>query len=312
LAADALALGAAYFAPNPVITYLDRGIGAAIRKARTRLPGGGETPVAIIRVPRERMVGSGVGASLVHEVGHQVTASLDLVGSLRSRLRTWRDTATTDATLWAVWDRWISEIIADFWAVGVLGIGGTLGLMQVVSLPRAFVFKVHLDDVHPVPWLRVHISCALGAALYPDPQWDRLAALWDGLYPLTAAGAGAGSGLIRQLQAHLPSMVAVLLDHRPEACRGLRLRELVPCADRAPARLRALQTEWSRRPAGLRDATPSLVMAVLGQAKFDGRLKPYAESQMHTRLLRRWALRGTLGIPFGSVQPVATALRQAA
>lgn len=53
VAADALALPGYYEAP-PAICYLDRGVGAAIRRARTRLPGGGENPVAIIRVPRKR------------------------------------------------------------------------------------------------------------------------------------------------------------------------------------------------------------------------------------------------------------------
>jgi hypothetical protein len=312
LAADALSLGAPYLEPSQVITHLDRGVGAAIRKARTRLPGGGENPVAIIRVPRERMVGSGVGASLVHEVGHQVAASLDLVGSLRAALRTWRATSGSDAPLWAVWDRWISEIIADFWAVGVLGIGGTLGLIQVVSLPRPFVFKVHLDDPHPVPWLRVHVSCALGSALYPDPQWEQLGALWDGLYPLAAAGPTSRVDLIRKLHAHLPSLVAVLLDHRPASCHGRRLRELVPWAERTPERLRALHEQWSHRRGALRNAMPSLAMAVLGQAKFDGRLAPHAESEIHTRLLRAWAIRGTLGISPGPPQQAAAPLRQAA
>ena len=36
-------------------------------------------PVAIIRVPRERMVGHGIASSLVHEVGHQGAALLGLV-----------------------------------------------------------------------------------------------------------------------------------------------------------------------------------------------------------------------------------------
>ena len=62
-------------------------IGAAIRRARTRLPGGGENPVAIVRVPRERMVGTGIASSLVHEVGHQAAALLDLVNSLRPILK---------------------------------------------------------------------------------------------------------------------------------------------------------------------------------------------------------------------------------
>jgi hypothetical protein len=40
LAADALALPGVY-EPPPIICYLDRDIGAAIRRARTRMPGGG-------------------------------------------------------------------------------------------------------------------------------------------------------------------------------------------------------------------------------------------------------------------------------
>ena len=47
-----------------------------------------------------------------------------------------------------------------------------MGLMGVVSLPRAFVFRIDLADPHPTPWLRVKLSAAMGQALYPHPQWD--------------------------------------------------------------------------------------------------------------------------------------------
>ena len=87
VAADALTLPGGYYTVPPIICYLDRGAGAAIRRARTRLPGGGDNPVAVIRVPRERMVGSGIASSLVHEVGHQAAALLDLVPSLRPVLQ---------------------------------------------------------------------------------------------------------------------------------------------------------------------------------------------------------------------------------
>ncbi len=40
-----------------------------------------------MRIPRERMVGAATGSSLVHEVGHQVSALLGLVPSLRPVLR---------------------------------------------------------------------------------------------------------------------------------------------------------------------------------------------------------------------------------
>jgi hypothetical protein len=52
-----------------MVCYLDRGHGAAIRRARTRLPGGKSNPVAVIRVPRERMISHGIASSLIHEVG---------------------------------------------------------------------------------------------------------------------------------------------------------------------------------------------------------------------------------------------------
>ena len=69
VSADALHLRGHYYDAPPIVCYLDRGMGGAIRRSRTRLPGGGENPVAIIKIPRERMVGSGIASSLVHEVG---------------------------------------------------------------------------------------------------------------------------------------------------------------------------------------------------------------------------------------------------
>ncbi|MCE3281749.1 MAG: hypothetical protein K0Q66_486, partial [Chitinophagaceae bacterium] len=70
-AEDGLACCKSYFDIPPLAVFLERGHGAAIRRARTRLPGGDENPVAVIQLPRERMVGSGIASSLIHEVGHQ-------------------------------------------------------------------------------------------------------------------------------------------------------------------------------------------------------------------------------------------------
>ena len=56
-AQDALDLPGGFFRAPPVVCHLHRGLGGAIRRARTRLPGGGENPVSIIRIPRERMIG---------------------------------------------------------------------------------------------------------------------------------------------------------------------------------------------------------------------------------------------------------------
>ena len=71
-----------------------------------------------------------------------------------------------------------------------LGITATFGLISVVSLPRVFVFRLGADDPHPVPWIRVLLSCALGKAVYPHPEWAKAAELWRTLYPLRGLEAG--------------------------------------------------------------------------------------------------------------------------
>jgi hypothetical protein len=293
VAADALALPGGYYVPPPVMSYLDRGVGAAIRRARTRLPGGGENPIAIVRVPRERMVGSGIASSLVHEVGHQAAALLDLVHSMRGVLRGLRRGGGADQLVLGLWERWISEILADFWSVARVGVASTTGLMGVVSLPRAFVFRVSVDDPHPIPWIRVKLSIAIGEALYPDPQWRKLAALWEAFYPLNELSAEKRR-LFATIEAGIPSFVTLLVNHRPSSLHGLSLREALAVHERQPARLRALYQSWRTQPALMQSAPPSLVFAVVGQARADGRISPEEESRLIGNLLTYWAMRSTL------------------
>jgi hypothetical protein len=292
LAEDALRLPQPYYQPPPIITYLDRGMGAAIRRARTRLPGGGFNPVAIIRIPRERMVGSGIGASLVHEVGHQAAALLDLLQSLRGALHDRQRRDPGNAKLWRLWERWISEIAADFWSVGKLGIASTLGLMQVVALPRAFVFRIHPTDPHPFPWIRVKVSCAIGHALFPDVQWGELATLWSSYYPLDASTPA----VVRALDAHTSTLAEMLASHCPPSLRGLSLREALQAQERTPQRLRGLFRSWSDDITAMAVAPPTLAIAALGQAKFEGQLSPAEEGDLHAKLLQAWALAGAVSV----------------
>lgn len=292
-AEDALAMPGGYYTPPAVVCYLDRGHGAAIRRARTRLPGGGENPVAIIRVPRERMVGAGVASSLVHEVGHQGAALLHLVESLRPVLAGLSRTPGLSGRHWAMWERWISEILSDLWSASRVGIAAPLGLMGVVSLPRAFVFRISLDDPHPIPWIRVKLSCAMGDGLYPHPQWQILANAWERFYPLDGLPPERRQ-FFREIEAAIPAFVSLLLSHRPRSLRGRSLGEAMHLPDRTPARLRALFGGWRRNPMPMRSAPPTLVFAALGQARADGALGPERESRLLAGLLEYWAMRSTL------------------
>jgi hypothetical protein len=292
-AADALALPGGYYKAPPVVCYVERGHGGAIRRARTRLPGGDPSPIAIIRIPHERLIGSGIASSLVHETGHQAAELLNLVNPLRAVIQGRQKAHPETAAAWALWERWISEIVADYWGVAKVGVASTLGLMSLVSLPRAFVFRIDTQDPHPAPWIRVKLSCAIGHALYPHPQWDSLGKLWESFYPPKEASAEVQNA-IASLQASIPEFVALLINFRPQSLRGKSLKEVMPLAERQPSRLAALYQAWKEVPARMYAAPPSLVFAVIGQAKADGKSSPEAEGRLLADLLSSWALRSAL------------------
>lgn len=293
VAAEALSLKGNYYSLPGVICFLDRSHGAAIRRARTRLPGGGDNPVAIIRMPRERMVGSGIASSLVHEVGHQAVALLDLIASIRPLLRGMQRSGGEEGTAWGYWDRCISEILADFWSVARVGITSTLGLMGVVTLPRYFVFRLNLDDPHPAPWLRVRLSCAIGRALYPHPQWDTMENIWLSYYPPRDLNDETRK-LFDTLVKTMPGLATLLAHHRPKSLRGASLQEALQTSERQPERLSALFQSWRGSRSEMYKASPTMVFAVIGQARAEGSITPEVEGRIFADMLKYWALRDTL------------------
>lgn len=302
LGADALRVEVQPPESTPVVCYLARGAGAAIRRANTRLPGGRPNPVAIIRVPRERMIGSGVASSLIHEVGHQGAAQFGLVESLRAELQ--RAAVSEPAAHWQVYDTWISEIVADCWSVGMLGITATVGLLAVVSLPTYFVFRPSGGDPHPMPYLRVLISAGMGEALYPHPQWQRMRDTWKQLYPIDHLPAQR-RGEIEAFESTIERFTDLLLNHRPERLQGKAVGDLWPRAQRQPERLLSLYRRWGGDLGVMARQRPSLVFAAIGQAKSAGDILPENESALLTDLLSAWAVRSSLDV----VQAGAAAIR---
>jgi len=287
LAADALELKGNYYKPPPVICFLERGHGAAIRRARTRLPSGESNPVAVIQLPRERMVGNGIASSLIHEVGHQGAALLDLVNSIRNVIR-YRKKKSSYPGAWELYSRWISEIIADFWAMGHLGVAATLGLMNVVSLPRYFMFRIKLDDPHPFPWIRVKLSLAFGNRIFPHEQWQRMERLWLSMYPLQKENART-LAIIDALNRTMPDFVDMVINHRPPSLKGKKLVDIFPYRTRQPSRLQFLYNTWRFAPDEISTAPPSLVFAVIGQAHADANISAAMESKLLSDWLTQWA-----------------------
>jgi hypothetical protein len=312
VAADALRLRGGYFEPPPVVCYLDRGMGAAIRRARTRLPGGGSNPVAIVKIPRERMVGSGITSSLFHEVGHQAAALLGLVESLRPVLRGIAGDSRSDDLTWRLWERWISEIVADVWSVARAGIASTMGLIGVVSVPRPFVFRLSPNDPHPPPYIRVKLSAALGNRFYPQPAWQRLVSLWESYYPIDRLNE-AQRRVFEKLEHSIPTLVDILVNHSPAALKGDTLIAALDTDELQPARLRHLLRTWRTNPQEMYRTRAIVTFAALGQGRADGKLTPEEESAVITKLLTYRALQSTLfvtagcpdcGLPMSSVPHV--------
>ncbi|WP_433612661.1 hypothetical protein [Prescottella agglutinans] len=307
LAADALRVDVAGRPDPSAVCYLARGAGAAIRRTRTRLPGGALNPVAVIRVPRERMIGSGIASSLIHEVGHQGVAQLGLVESLRRDLT---EAAKRDAKGgWDVWYRWISEIVADCWSVGTIGITSTVGLLAVVSLPSFFVFRPSGNDPHPMPYLRVLVSTSIGQALYPHPQWAAMRNTWKSLYPIAAVPQEIRAA-VERCEATIGPFVELLLNHRSDSLGDRALGEIWPTSHRQPAQLLLLHKQWNGDFGVMARQRPSLVFAVIGQAKASGLLSAERESALLQDLLSAWAVRSSLDVTT-TYRPLASGSRRA-
>src|SRR5262249_37445142 len=120
-----------------------------------------------------------------------------------------RNGVARDPFVWRLWERWISEIISDFWSIARVGVVSTLGLIGVLSLPRAFVFRTKLSDPHPVPWIRVKLSCAIGNSLYPHSQWRRVAELWNSYYPIGDTAKQRRELFVR-LENSFPEFISLL------------------------------------------------------------------------------------------------------
>ena len=149
-----------------------------------------------------------------------------------------------------------------------LGIGATLGLISVVSLPRYFMFRIKLDDPHPFPWIRVKLSLAFGNALYPHEQWQRYEKLWQSMYPLDKLD-DKSLGVIDALIRIMPEFVELMINHSPPALKGKKLADIFPYKTRQPSQLQFLYNTWRFSPDAISAAPPSLVFAVIGQAHAD-------------------------------------------
>ena len=157
----------------PVITYLDKGRGASVLRAGSRLWDSSLAPVAAIKITRHNVTSP---SSIMHEAGHQISALTgwadELGALLHARL------APSSVLAAETWQAWASEVAADVYCFASLGYAPVPALATVVDGRSAKVFAVRFGDPHPFGWIRVLFNVALCRSWYGPGPWDTLGRAW--------------------------------------------------------------------------------------------------------------------------------------
>ena len=182
LASDSMqpVLGPLGIPAPPVLTYVDKGLGASILRAGVRLwAEGGLSPAAAIKVTRHNLLRP---TALVHETGHQVAHLTGWNTELAGVLRATAGPAGSIASV--AWGSWASEVAADVQAFCLLGYGAVAALHDVVAGDSEGVFRILPGDPHPAAWLRVLFNVELCRLWFGAGPWDELGAAWTASHPL--------------------------------------------------------------------------------------------------------------------------------
>jgi hypothetical protein len=222
----------------PVLTYVDKGLGASILRAGIRLwDGGSPSAVAAVKIARHNLVRP---TALIHEAGHQVAHLTGFNDELAAVLRLELTSGSSD--LAATWESWASEIAADAFAFVTTGYGSAAALHDVLAGDEATVFRHLPGDPHPIAYLRVLLVTEMCRRFYRTGPWDDLASAWMRVHPIANA-AGDTRALIEGSLELLPRVAALTLSRPMRAFGGRALGELVDPQAVKPDRLDELERE---------------------------------------------------------------------
>jgi hypothetical protein len=239
----------------PVLTYVDKGLGASVLRAGLRLwDGGSLSPAAAVKITRQNLL---TPTALIHETGHQVAHIVGWNEELAALLQ--RELARSSTDVAAHFASWASEIAADTHAFAHTGYGSVAALHDVVS-GGPTVFRLLPGDPHPVAYLRVLLNVQMCVRFFGAGPWDDLGRAWVRSYPLTAAPPETRA-LIERALPLLPRIAELCLLAPMRAFSGRALAAIVdPLRVRPDALARLAQeaggalttsSHWLRRE-GLR------------------------------------------------------------
>ncbi|MDL9998318.1 hypothetical protein QTI24_06895 [Variovorax sp. J22P240] len=268
LIADALKRPVPGYAAPIAVSYLDSGSrGGAINRARTRLPGGIVLPIALVRVSPESLPAR--LSSSLHEVGHQLSADLNLLEEARDVIEAAALRALGQRPSARLWGTWALELMADCWNIGLSGgAPGVDGLQRLLSLPQAWLFHIIRNDPHPPGHIRNRFALALAQCWHPHPVLRVLAARTRVAPP---ASTGVGERSVPYLDGATTDVARALATHR---FAGLHRRSLADaCEVEALAPRFALDLLRNADRVSLAAQRPLLGLAALSFGRLTGAIE---------------------------------------
>lgn len=222
----------------PVLTYIDKGLGASILKAGLRLwDGRTESLTAAIKIVRHNLYRP---TALIHEAGHQVAHGIGWSEELATILD--RELSGVSPAVASMWASWASEIAADAYAFVHTGYASVAGLHDVVAGGQTVAFRYIPGDPHPISYLRVLLGTEMCRQCFGKGPWDDLARIWSQSNNLEFAQPEV-QGLLQPSLPLLPKVAELVLLRSMRAFRGAPLVALIDPRRVSPEALAQLEQQ---------------------------------------------------------------------
>lgn len=219
----------------PVLTYVDKGVGASILKAGLRLWDGKISPVAAIKITQHNLFRP---TAIIHETGHQVAHitnwTEELAIALESRLN------GHSQIVGAAFSGWASEIAADAFAFVHTGYASVAALHDVVSGTPQSVFAYHQHDPHPISYIRVLLNIEMCRQFYGNGAWDELENVFKNDYDIDSIKYPSVA-LIKMCAKAIPAAVELILKSPYHAFGNRSLSQIIPPERASPRELEKLE-----------------------------------------------------------------------
>ena len=255
----------------PVITYMDKGLGAAIMKAGLRVWDGSISPAALIKITYHNLRRP---TAVLHECGHQIAHLLNWNAELSKTL--YEGLKEKDETVAKAFSKWSSEIAADAIALTTTGFAAVAALHDVLDAEGEAVFYYDEGDPHPVSFLRVLLNCALCTCLFGKGPWNEMELQWQSNHPLIGSDENAMQ-VIKKSIPLLPQIATLILKEKQHAFGDKSIAAAIDINKVSPATLGKMNEVLLAHPGLVNEYSNLQVVALTGYKIGTGLADPEKE-----------------------------------